>query len=107
MICKEYREVKEIKEQTGKRVMKIVGFKTRKPKPFSYKPLYYDQKKEELENLKRKYAGEKTDSGLSPDFRDRLRASYRIKEKRTGNISKVTLVIYFALAALLIYYLFF
>lgn len=86
--------------------MKIIGFNTRKPKPFSYKPLFYDEKKERLENLKKKYAGEKTESGLSPDFREQLRASWRIKEKKTGNISRMTLIIYFALAALLIYYIF-
>lgn len=87
--------------------MKITAFNTRKPKPFTYKPLYYDQKKEELEKLKKKYDGEKHEGGISPDFRERLRASWRIKEKRTGNISKYTLLIYFALAALLVYYLFF
>lgn len=86
--------------------MKLIGFSVRKPKSFSYKPLYYDERKEELENLKKKYEGEKTAGGLSPDFRDRLRSSYKIKEKRIGNISKTTLWVYFALAALLIYYLF-
>lgn len=86
--------------------MKIIGFNTRKPKPFDYKPLYYDEKKERLENLKKKYAVEKTESGLSPDFREQLKSSWRIKERKTGNISRFTLLIYFALAALLIYYIF-
>ncbi|MGE5383570.1 MAG: hypothetical protein ACM3PX_09105 [Omnitrophica WOR_2 bacterium] len=87
--------------------MKIIAFRTPKPKPFSYKPRYYDPKKEELENLKKKYSGEKTDGGISPDFRARLRQAMHVKEKRTGNISKVTLIVYFALAILILYYIFF
>lgn len=87
--------------------MKIIAFRTPKPKPFSYKPRYYDAKKEELDNLKKKYSGEKADGGISPDFREKLKQAWHIKEKKTGNISKMTLIVYFALAILILYYIFF
>lgn len=87
--------------------MKLVGFTVRKPKPFSYKPLYYDERKEELENLKKKYNNEGKTEGVSEEFKDRLRSAWKIKEKRTGNISRTTLLIYLALAAFLLYVVFF
>lgn len=86
--------------------MKFIGFTVRKPRAYNYKPLYYDEKKEKLENLRKRYEGGKTEGGLSPDFKDRLKSAWHIKQKRTGNISKTTLLIYFVLAALLIYYIF-
>ncbi len=86
--------------------MRIVAFRTPKPKPFSYKPRFYDEKKERLENLRKKYENNNSGEGISPDFRERLRASWKIKEKRTGNISKVTLLIYAALVAFILYYIF-
>lgn len=87
--------------------MKIVAFHTPKPRQFSYKPLYYNQRKEELEELKKKYSDKKEESGISPDFREKLRASWKVREKRTGSISKITLLVYLVLAALFIYYIFF
>lgn len=86
--------------------MRIVAFHTPKPKPFNYRPRYYDEKKERLENLKKKYESEGSNNGVSPDFRDRLRSSWKIKEKRIGNISKVTLLVYAALVAFIMYYIF-
>lgn len=87
--------------------MKFVFFRTPKPRQFSYKPRYYDEKKEALENLKKKYSGEQSKEGYSPDFREKLRSSWKIKEKRTGNITRTTLLIYFVIAALILYYIFF
>lgn len=86
--------------------MKIIAFRTRKPKRFTYKPLYYDERKEELEKLKKKYS-EPAPDGISPDFRDRLRSSWHIKEQRTGNISRATLIAYLVVAMLLLYLIFF
>lgn len=86
--------------------MKIVAFKTGKPKQYKYKPVFYDERKEELEKLKKKYAEEKKD-GVSEDFRERLRNSWKIKEKRTGNISRATLLVYFAISAIILYLIFF
>lgn len=86
--------------------MKFVFFRTPKPRQFSYKPRYYDEKKEALENLKKKYSSEKTKEGLSPDFHEKLKASWKIKEKRTGTITRTTVLIYLVIAALILYYIF-
>lgn len=87
--------------------MKIIAFRTPKPKPFSYKPRYYDEKKERIEELKKKYEGSTSPDGVSPDFKERLRESWKIKEKKTGNISKGTMMVYFLLALVILYLIFF
>ncbi len=87
--------------------MKFVGFSVRKPKAFNYKPRYYDEKKERIEELKKKYSGEKSEEGLSPDFKERLRTSWHIKEKRIGTVSKGTMLIYLVLVLLFLYLIFF
>ncbi|HLN53512.1 MAG TPA: hypothetical protein VK212_07365 [Lentimicrobium sp.] len=87
--------------------MKFVGFSVRKPKPFNYKPRYYDEKKERIEELKKKYNGEKEEGGVSPDFKEKLRASWHIKEKRIGTVSKGTMLIYLVIVVLFIYFIFF
>lgn len=87
--------------------MKIVGFGVRKPKAFNYKPRYYDEKKERIEELKKRYSQETPNDELSPDFKKRLRESWHIKEKRIGSISKGTMLVYLALVILMIYLIFF
>jgi hypothetical protein len=87
--------------------MKIIAFRTPKPKQFSYKPLYYDEKKERLEELKKKYEDNTQHEGVSPDFKERLRSSWKVKERRTGNISKGTMVVYFVLVMVILYLIFF
>ncbi|MFN4299128.1 MAG: hypothetical protein ACK4EX_05260 [Thermaurantimonas sp.] len=43
---------------------KFIFFRTPKPKGFSYKPLYYDESKERIENLKKQLnASDSSDSG--------------------------------------------
>jgi len=87
--------------------MKFMGFKADKPKQFEYKPRYYDAKKEALENLKKKYSQEGKAGGVSPDFKSRLRDSWRVKEKHTGTITKGTLLVYFIILLAILYYIFF
>jgi hypothetical protein len=87
--------------------MKLIGFSVRKPRAFSYKPRYYDERKERIEELKKKYNEERTgNSEISPDFREKLRASFHVKEKRIGTISKTTVLIYLAIVLLIIYIIF-
>lgn len=84
--------------------MKIVAFKINKPKPFNYKPLYYDQKKEEMQERLKKY----TDPGEqnAERLRMRLRESWKVKEARTQALSKRTLIIYLIGVAVILYYIF-
>jgi hypothetical protein len=85
--------------------MKIVAFNTRKPKPFNYKPLYYDKKKEEMEERMKKYTN--PEEQITDRMRSRIRETWRIREKRNNVISKRTLYIYFIAAIVILYFIFF
>ncbi|KAF0198533.1 MAG: hypothetical protein FD166_1174 [Bacteroidetes bacterium] len=85
--------------------MKIVAFNTRKPKPFNYKPLYYDKKKEEMEERMKKYTN--PEEQITDRMRSRIRETWRIREKRNNVISKRTLYIYLVAAFVIIYFIFF
>ena len=85
--------------------MKIVAFNTRKPKPFNYKPLYYDKKKEEMEERMKKYTN--PEEQITDRMRSRIRETWRIREKRNNVISKLTLYIYFIAAIVILYFIFF
>lgn len=54
--------------------MKLVSFRTPKPKAFNYKPRYFDDKRDELERRKAKFGLE---SRLSRDEELRLQMSRR------------------------------
>jgi len=85
--------------------MKIVAFNARKPKPFNYKPLYYDKKKEEMEERMKKYTN--PEEQITDRMRSRIRETWRIREKRNNVISKRTLYIYLVAAIVIIYFIFF
>ncbi|MBK6963753.1 MAG: hypothetical protein IPH20_07315 [Bacteroidales bacterium] len=85
--------------------MKIVAFKTSKPKQFNYKPLYYDQQKEEMEERLKKYS-EPEQSDINR-FRSKIRETWRVKEKKNFKLSKMTLYVYLIGSILLIYFIFF
>ena len=53
--------------------MRIISFRTPKPKSFKYKPRYYDQQKEELEKRK---AAMGIDNELTHDESLRLRMQF-------------------------------
>ncbi|MHC1774058.1 MAG: hypothetical protein AB9834_01475 [Lentimicrobium sp.] len=85
--------------------MKIVAFKTRKPRQFNYKPLFYDKQKEEMEERLRKYSEPE-----QPDvnrLRSKIRQTWRVKEKKNFRLSRMTMYVYLAGAILLIYFIFF
>jgi hypothetical protein len=85
--------------------MKIVAFKTSKPKQFNYKPLYYDQQKEEMEERLKKYS--ETENSDINRFRSKIRETWRVKEKKNFKLSKMTLYVYLIGSILLIYFIFF
>ncbi|MBK9359018.1 MAG: hypothetical protein IPN08_16840 [Bacteroidales bacterium] len=85
--------------------MKIVAFNTRKPKPFNYKPLYYDKKKEEMEERMKKYTN--PEEQITDRMRSRIRETWRVREKRNNVISKRTLYIYLIAAMVILYFIFF
>jgi len=85
--------------------MKIVAFNTRKPRPFNYKPLYYDKKKEEMEERMKKYTNPEEE--ITDRMRSKIRETWRIRENRNNIKSRRTLYIYLVVAMVIIYFIFF
>lgn len=84
--------------------MKIVAFKTRKPKPYNYKPLFYDKKKEEME----KRLQQLTDPGEASTERLRMRIkdSWRSRDATNRSLSGKTFVVYILVALAILYFVF-
>jgi hypothetical protein len=87
--------------------MNIFFFKRPKPRPFNYRPIYYDPEKEEAENRKKALEGS---NGKDP--RERMRAEIRRKWKverksaeRKHDLFRV--FFYIAVALFAIYLIFF
>lgn len=85
--------------------MKIVAFKTRKPKPYNYKPLFYDKKKEEMEKRLRQYT-DPAEAG-SERLRMRIRDNWRVRDASNRSLSGKTFLIYILIALALLYFIFF
>ncbi|MBW6489699.1 MAG: hypothetical protein K0B15_00765 [Lentimicrobium sp.] len=84
--------------------MKIVAFKTGKPRPFNYRPIFYDQKKEEMEELMKRY--KEPEEAENERFKAKIRGSWRRKESETKKMSNRTFYIYIIIALALLYYIF-
>jgi hypothetical protein len=91
--------------------MKIVFFRRPKPRQFDYKPIYWDEEKEEMERLKKRIdrAGkEKSGQEIRDDLRFEIDRNWR--RNRAGSSQKVNLLrflIYLAFALFMIYFIFF
>ncbi|PID93839.1 MAG: hypothetical protein CSA95_06020 [Bacteroidetes bacterium] len=86
--------------------MKIVFSRTPKPKRFNFPTRYYDPRKEELERRKRM----RENGQLTAEDRVRgsMKSSWRKEDaKPSGRKNMTTMFIYLAIAALLIYFIFF
>jgi len=88
--------------------MKIVFFKTPKPKRFNLRTRYYDEEKEYWKQRRRELGISK--DGKKPDFSSRIGKDWRrVREsssvrKRKANVS---VIIYIAIVIVLLYYFFF
>jgi hypothetical protein len=88
--------------------MRLVFFKRHKPRRFDYKPIYYDPVQEELDERKKEL-----DAISEGDPRARLKAEIRRKWHRrdegTGSSTYkgIRIIVYFFIAILSIYYIFF
>jgi cytochrome c-type biogenesis protein CcmH/NrfG len=81
-------------------------FKTAKPKQFEYRPRYYDQKKEELENRRKEL--DKTGEGATASFRSEIKRRWRFKDRKVNQRSKqMNTLVYLIILAILIYLIFF
>lgn len=84
--------------------MKIVAFKTDKPRSFNYRPVFYDKKKEEMEERLKRY--QDTDEADAERFKSKIRESWRRRERDTKKMSNRTFYIYIIFALALLYYIF-
>ena len=86
--------------------MKFVFFKSPKPKPFEYKPLYYDPEKEKREQRRKELGLNETN-----DHRSFFRGELKSKWKRGGETgvrkSRSRTLVYLAILLLAVYYIFF
>lgn len=88
--------------------MKLIGFKTIKPRKFSYKPLFYNPEQEEFE--KRLHRARLSDQA-DPEhevLRMKMQQSWKLKEQREKKRAGIrNLLIALFLIILLIYFIFF
>lgn len=86
--------------------MKVVFFRTPKPKQFAYPPRYYDAEKERREQRRKEL-------GLSDekaDFQSRVSANwsrFRKTDKARKKKAELSVLFYLFIAAALIYFVFF
>ncbi len=88
--------------------MKITFFKTQKPKIFKYRPLYYNEQKEELDKIK-KAVQDESDATSADRVRVQLQRSWsnRSDRRRNSKVSTLKLLIYLVALILAIYFMFF
>ena len=91
--------------------MRIVFFKRPKPRQFEYKPIYWDEEKEEMERRKKRIerAGvEKTGEEIKEDLRFEIDRNWR-RNRSAGSqkINLIRFVVYMAFALVMIYFIFF
>lgn len=86
--------------------MQIVFFKTPKPKQFEFKPRYYDEEKERKE--KRRKQMEQSGQGNTSFMRSEIDRKWRnIDRKNRGKARGINLLIYLAVIAMFVYFMFF
>jgi len=84
--------------------MKITAFKTGKAKSFNYRPVYYDKKKDEMEERLKRYKEPK--EAEEDRLRTRIKETWRQREVKTKKLSTRTFYIYIIAALALLYYIF-
>jgi hypothetical protein len=86
--------------------MAITFFKTPKNKQFDYRPIYYDAKKEEMEQKYGKTGKKSGEAGYEDELRGRMQARWRrssaTKDAKNSNNRLILIIIGLAVA---VYYL--
>jgi len=89
-------------------VMAITFFKTAKNKKFNYKPVYYDAKKDEMEQKYGKSGKKSGEEGYEEELRERLQARWRRRSgTRDTRSSNRKLILFIVGLAIVVYLLFF
>lgn len=87
--------------------MKLIGFRTPKPRKFSYKPLFYDPVKEEKESMLKYHSGSESMQGSDLRMRLRLRMNRKKLDEQLRKRSRMTGILFTVLLLLLILYFIF
>lgn len=84
-------------------------FKQNRSKTFDFKPRYYDERKERLESLRRKYSGEQNgeDHYKKAQLRDRMTSEWRSAKPVKQGSSNVMLLVIIGILTLLAYLIFY
>lgn len=88
--------------------MRIVFFRTPKPKRFEYKPLHFDPD-QERRNQRRRELGLEV-KGEADSFSSRIDSAWRvryIKQREAKRKSRASAIIYLIIVAVLVYFIFF
>lgn len=85
--------------------MRIVFFKTGKPKQFDYKPRYWDEEKERQEDIKKRTISfeNPTRESISREIDMRWR---RADRKNRSKAKGINLLVYLVIVLLLLYFIF-
>lgn len=86
-------------------------FKLPKHKKFEYSPLYYDERKEQLEKIKQKYdynesEGGKESSEYRPNIKGQMRSHFNKNSGKSQKASNIRLIIIILGLLAITYYLF-
>lgn len=85
--------------------MQIVFFKTAKPRRFDYKPRYYDEEKERMEELRRISNGE--GEQRKADLKTEISRRWHTADRKNRNTARgINLFVYLLIAVLLVYFVF-
>jgi hypothetical protein len=91
--------------------MRIVFFKRPKPRQFEYKPIYWDEEKEEMERRKKRIeraGAEKTGDEIKEDLRFEIDRNWRRNRSAANQkVNLIRFVVYMAFALVVIYFIFF
>ena len=89
--------------------MKIVAFRTGKPKSFNYRPVYYNKEKEEMEERIKQLTREPDPDEIHEEkLRSRIRNSWGKREvkSKSKSLTSKALYIYIIVVLALLYYIF-
>lgn len=88
--------------------MKIVAFRTGKPKSFNYRPVYYNKEKEEMEERLKQLSSEPDPDEIHEEkLRSKIRNSWGKREVKTKSLSGKAFYIYIIVVLTLLYFIFF
>ena len=78
-------------------------FKQNQARGFNFKPLYYDERKERLEKLKKKYENAESSTLTHEEFRERIASKWGSERKKATGASNIRLLLIIVVLTFLAY----